>query len=129
MNVFLLDNKAYNVHVISLKQTAEVTDTDKAGRSVTGEMIRDIIGTYYNYTLTISKKNGYENEYDEFFTNITSPTDYHMLDVPFNQSAIRFKAYVTSGERDLISMSKNLNNWGSLSVNFIAMEPQMRKKV
>lgn len=128
MNVFLMDNKAYNVHVLSLKQKAEVTDTDKAGRAADGSMVRDIIGTYYNYTMEISKKTGYENEFDEFFTAIVSPVDYHWLDVPHNQSALRFKAYVTSGERDLISMTKNLNNWGSVSVNFIAMEPQIRAK-
>lgn len=54
-NVFLMDGKAYNVEVEkdSLERSFAVTDTEQSGRTLDYSMDRDIIGTFYNYTMKI----------------------------------------------------------------------------
>ena len=52
-SVFLLDGKVYNVEVEkdSLERSFAVTDTEQSGRTLDYAMDRDIIGTFYNYTM------------------------------------------------------------------------------
>ena len=53
-NVFLMDGKAYNVEVEkdSLERSFAVTDTERSGRALDYSMDRDIIGTFYNFTIS-----------------------------------------------------------------------------
>ena len=51
--VFMVDGIAYNVDVLSLIRKFSVMDTDKSGRTQDGQMYRDVVGTFYNYTITV----------------------------------------------------------------------------
>lgn len=127
MEIFTLDNKTWDIIVLELTQKGEVTDTDKAGRSVNGTMIRDIIGTYYNYTIKVAPNKNNFTEYDKFFTAITAPVDSHVVSFPHNQTFLTFNAYITSANRSIQLKNKNGTKWKDMTINFIAMAPQIRK--
>lgn len=94
-SVLSLDGKAYpNLHVVSLKRSFSVLDGDNAGRVMTGAMKRDIIGTYYNYSMEIDPVSSDLAEYDEFYEAISAPVDSHVLTVPYAQTTVTFDAYV-----------------------------------
>lgn len=114
-----------NIHVVSLKRSFQILDGENAGRVMTGEMDRDIIGTYYNYSCEIDASGADRQEYDDFYEAISAPKDSHEITVPYGQKSISFQAYVTNGEDNLITMYAE-NEWGGLSFNFIAMAPQRR---
>ncbi len=115
----------YNIHFISIKRSFEVLDGENAGRVMSGEMERDIIGTYYNYSVEVDADEATAWEYDYFWQLISQPKDYHVITVPYGQDTLTFKAYVTQGSDELEIMGAK-NRWGGLSFNFIAMEPQRR---
>ena len=73
--VFLLDGKAYNVQVEadSLERSFSVTDTDQSGRTLDYTMDRDIIGTFYNYTMKIYLEPTDLASYDAFYDAISDP--------------------------------------------------------
>ena len=124
-SVLSLDGKAYpNLHVVSLKRSFSVLDGDNAGRVMTGAMTRDIIGTYYNYSLEIDSVTSNPEEYDEFYETISAPVDSHVLTVPYAQTTITFDAYVANGEDELVSKYGSRNDWQNLAINFIAMKPK-----
>lgn len=114
-----------NIHVVSLKRSFQVLDGENAGRVMTGEMDRDIIGTYYNYSCEIDASLAERAEYDAFYEAISAPVDSHSIAMPYAQSAIVFDAYVTNGDDELLGMWDG-NEWGSLNFNFIAMAPYRR---
>lgn len=93
-------------------------------------MHRDIIGTFYNYTLKIDPERSNPADYDTFYEIISSPTESHELEFPYGQETLSFSAYVTSGEDGLRINQKapdgQKNRWSGLSVTFTAMEPQRR---
>lgn len=123
---FTLDGVTYNVRVPreGIKRSGQVLDGDAAGRSAnTAAMIRDIKGTFYNYSITIDTNETAPAEYDRLYNILTAPEDYHTLKVPYGQGTMTFKAYVTSAEDTLISMENGVNIWGGLTVNFIATAP------
>lgn len=128
MSVFTLDGKAYNVFVPQggIKRSGQIVDGENSGRSLSGNMIRDVIGTYYNYSISVDVQQLSVSEYDALYDAITAPVDYHMLTVPYGQGTLTFKAYITSGDDVLETMADGMNRWGQLTMSFIAMAPQRR---
>ena len=106
-----------------IKRSFSVADSDKAGRLLTGRMMRDIIGTFYNYTIDIDTNKLSQSEYDEFYEIVSAPVDYHQISVPYAQTTLTFDAYITSGEDVLKTSNSSGNTWTGLSLNFVAMEP------
>lgn len=122
-----LDGVTYRtLHVMSLQRSFSVTDGENAGRVQTGDMVRDIIGTFYNYSCEIRADAGSRADYDAFFEAISAPVDSHELTVPYAQTTLTFQAYVTTGQDNLELMEPTANRWVGLSFNFIAMAPQRR---
>lgn len=120
-----LDGVTYpHIHITSIKRSFSVLDGENAGRVMTGEMERDIIGTYYNYSVEIDADDAFPVEYDEFFEAISAPQDSHTLVVPYAQTTLQFQAYVSNGQDELEYMMDDQNRWGGLSFNFIAMSPK-----
>ena len=128
MTVFMLDGKTYNVTVPAggIKRSGRVTDGENVGRTISGLMIRDIIGTYYNYSISVDTRQTSLADYDELYETITAPVDFHVLKVPYGQGYMEFEAYITSADDTLEIMSEDGNRWTGLTINFIAMEPQRR---
>ena len=114
------------VHIVSLKRNFQVLDGENAGRNMTGGMIRDIVGTYYNYSVELDTDAASADEYNTFYEVITAPQDSHEITVPYGAELMVFDAYVSSGSDELISRYDGVNRWGGLAFNFIAMEPQRR---
>lgn len=127
MAVFSIDSVEYpGVLVPSLKRSFEILDGENAGRVKTGTMVRDVIGTYYNYSMELDTSESSIAEYDALYEVLSAPVDSHLLTVPYAQATLLFEAYVTSGEDNLISMENERNKWEGLSINFIAMSPKRR---
>lgn len=128
MAMFAVDGVEYNVKVPEkgITRSFSVLDTDKSGRAQSGDMVRDIIGTYYNYTIQIETEHLDFETYDKLYEVLSAPVEYHMLTVPYGQGTLVFKAYVTSGEDNLGMVYKSGRKWTGLKINFIAMSPQRR---
>lgn len=126
MDVFLMDGVTYNVSVTSLVRKFSVMDTDKSGRTQDGQMYRDIIGTFYNYTMTIRERDGDAAALENFWAAISDPGKVsHICQFPYGQKTLTQKMYVTGGEQALEHITNGKNYWGELTVNFIAMGPEV----
>lgn len=124
-----LDGVTYeHVHIVSLKRSFSVLDGSNSGRVLSGGMDRDIIGTFYNYTIDLEADGTEESirEYDELYEILSAPKESYSLTTLYAQSAITFQAYMTSGEDSIINADDNVTRWGGLSINFVAMEPKRR---
>lgn len=109
------------------KRSFQILDGENAGRQIlTAKMERDILGTFYNYSMNIDNRFMSKEEYDELYNLLSAPVDSHTIEVPFGQETLVYEAYVTNGTDELASIRNKVNNWANLSINFIAMEPQRR---
>jgi hypothetical protein len=126
--VVLIDGRDYGLTVSEggIKRKFEIVDTDKAGRLITGEMLRDVVGTYYNYTVSFMTNKTTRQSYDAFYEAISAPVDYHMITIPYAQEMLTFKAYVTNGQDTLVRIDKDGNRWNGISINFVSMAPKRR---
>lgn len=128
-HAFVLDGVSYNVFVPEggIRRSGQILDGENAGRTPSGAMIRDIVGTYYNYTIDMDTSGMDVEEYDKLYEVITAPMDCHTLEVPYAQGTLAFTAYVTGAEDTLKTMADGRNLWGGMSINFIAMKPQRKQ--
>lgn len=122
MSILKINGQSFGVSVTSLQRKASILDGDNAGRAKSGRMIRDIIGTYYNYTLGIDPNLLSQTEYDALYEILTSPVESHELTVPFGQGEKTFEAYISNVD-DVLKRIASRNLWTDLKVNFIAMAP------
>lgn len=123
---FTLDGVEYNVHVVKLTRKFSVMDTDKSGRTIDGEMYRDPIGTFYNYSMTVAPRGGDTAAMDAFWEAISQPVASHVCTFPYGQDLLSQKMYVTSGEQDLKLLAHDKAHWGEIAINFIAMGPKVK---
>lgn len=118
---FIMDGIPYNVHVTELTRKFSVQDTANAGRTQNGDMYREIIGTFYNYTLTVEQMGTDARALDDFWEAVSQPQTSHVCVFPYNQRTLTQRMYVTGGEQKLISMDGRGNHWGALQISCIAM--------
>lgn len=126
MTPFTIDGRRYDVSVVSLKRKAAVLDGPNAGRSLDAVMHRDILGTFYNYSVTLNTSNITDGEYDELYETLTAPVDSHLCKFPYGQGTITFEAYIANADDDLLRMAEGKNLWNNLTVDFVAKAPQRR---
>lgn len=125
--MFKIDGKEYIGIVTKLTRNFEVADGENAGRTLDGNMHRDLIGTYYNYTINITTDRMNQSEYNEMYQTISAPVASHIMIVPYGNEILTFRAYITQGSDELIRRySQTDRYWGNLSFDFIAMSPQRR---
>lgn len=122
---FLLDGVAYNVIVSKLTRKFSIQDTSKTGRTQSGDMYRDVIGTFYNYSMTVEQMGADAAALDAFWEAISQPVDSHVCVFPYGQNTLTQRMYITSGEQDMMCLSPERTDWGILNVSFIAMSPKV----
>ena len=122
---FLLDGTVYNVRVSKLTRKFSVLDTNKTGRTQNGNMYRDVIGTFYNYSMTVEQYNDDKESMDAFWEAISQPDKSHICVFPYGQETLTQRMYITSGEQDLLEKTAQGAMWGEMSLSFVAMAPQV----
>lgn len=130
MDVFKIDGKSYpHIHVTSIKRSGEVLDGPNTERTMHGDMKRDLIGSYYNYSVVIDSEDSSPEEYDALYEVLTAPQESHDMVMPYGQTTLTFKAYVTHTDDELQYIyDENLRRWGDLTFNMVAMSPARRPR-
>lgn len=124
-DIFTMDGKAYaGANVLELRRNFAVLDSDLSGRVKSGRMVRDIIGTYYNYTITINTGKMTPSVRTAFYEAISAPVESHVMVFPYNDTTLSQEMYITSGEDSLRILQDGTCDWGDLSLTYTAMEPK-----
>lgn len=124
-DLFQINGIGYRVNVLQLTRKFAVLDSEKSGRTLNGQMYREPIGTFYNYSMVVAPRLGCEGDMEAFWQAISQPNASLNCRFPYGQQTISQKMYITSGEQDLIRAGKTGNFWGEITVNFIAMGPKV----
>lgn len=117
-----------DVAISNYSRNLNVLDGENAGRVMTGRMIRDIIGAYIGHKLTVFRRGDDYAGLDGFWDYLVahSVDDSVMLEAADGQTTISYEAYFTSASQDMEKVSGGVNYWGSIEVNFIPMDAQVK---
>lgn len=72
-----VDNIHFDIPLVSLKRSADFLDKF-AERTEDGDLKRELIGVYYNFTLTVGDSAAFgDSDYNEFWNKMTEPVEFH----------------------------------------------------
>lgn len=97
----IIDGTPYNLAIIEMHRKADVLDKS-AYRSEDGDLHREVIGTYYNYTLKfgmLCRTKEERTEYNQLFEVLAQPVEYHSVTLPHD--GITFEGYFGSVEDEI----------------------------
>lgn len=120
----IIDGVTYNVAITSLKRKGDILDKS-AYRSEDGDLHREVIGTYYNYTLAIAVI-GDDELYDTLFEVLTEPVAYHTVVLPHDN--VSFKGYFSSVQDEVVRLTETGAHFKGLTCNLIAKSPRKRAR-
>lgn len=122
---FLIDGIAYNVHVLSLERSFEIAEEISEQKTMSGEIYREPLGTYYHYTMKVMEKDGDRASFDAFWEAISKPVKIHLCVFPYNQKTMMQQMYIKSGKQSISKLYINKTEWDTLEVKFYAKKPKV----
>ena len=123
--VFKIDNIDFTAGLININRKVNILDR-YAERTINGDLKREILGVYYNYSLTFSQFWDM-NQYDKLFSKLTEPKEFHTIYLPKNNGYYEFQGYI-AGVEDVIEFSKNESERiiTGLKCDIISKQPTFR---
>nr|DAH76957.1 MAG TPA: hypothetical protein [Caudoviricetes sp.] len=94
---------------------------------MSGDMVRDVIGTYLGHKLTVFRRGNNYAGLDAFWDYLVqhSVDDSVLLEAADGQTTISYRAYYTNGTQSLERVTGGTNYWGEIEVSFVPMEAQV----
>ena len=122
----IMDGVSYrlNVRYETLGRSFRLEEGQNAGTMLSGDYTRDLMGTYYDYSMEVEPDPRFPADYDAFYEAISAPVSSHSLTLPYGQSTITFDAMVSEGTDLYRGKVANRTRWGGLQVQFTAKKPQ-----
>lgn len=137
MNILIIGNDTYDVLVTSIKESFSVLYSNNTGRSLGNgaPMELDPLGTFFNYEVTVRRRQGCEDQYDALFDFVSQPSrDGVMVNIIHGQSLWKnedgtdkpFEAYISQGARSLRRIDKNGKvYWDEMTLNIVPIKAQV----
>ena len=117
----IIDGNQYNIGVYTgIKETADFLD-NYANRTEDGDLKRDLIGVYFNFT-DIKFEPQTESNYDEFerlWNKLTEPEEFHTVQI----ANFQFRAYFNNVSRVINDFRGGKPYKKDMTVNFTAKKP------
>ena len=130
MNYIKINGVSFDVNVAisAYSRNFNVLDGENAGRTLSGRMVRDVIGTYIGHNVTVFRKGDNYRGLDAFWDYLIqhSTDDSVLLEAADGQKTVSYQAYYTSGTQDIEKVENGINYWGEIQVNFIPIDAQYR---
>lgn len=119
--MIIIDGLTYDVPVKAISRTADVLDK-YAERTGDGNLRREIIGVYYNYTIQFGNTTDMD-EYGRLWDKLTEPVEFHTVTVPDEAGNYTFTAYFSSVGDEIRRQKAAKNYWKNLQAKFTAKAP------
>lgn len=116
-----IDGNSYNVDVTEITRTADFLDK-YAERTENGDLERELIGVYFNYTLSFAPGTN-RAEYARLWDKLTEPEEFHTVTVPDENGDYTFTAYFSSVGDSFMRQYNGNNYFKDLTVKFTAKTP------
>lgn len=122
--LFKIDGQGFSgVGVEAVKRSFRIPDGPNAGEMLSGDYTRDIVGTYYDYDLTLTAEQLPDSEYNTLYQILSAPVESHTVEMPYGLTSITFTAMIEAGTDELIPMDDG-TWWGNLTISIRAKKPQ-----
>lgn len=115
-----IDGQEYKVPLLSpMDRKGDILDLT-ANRTEDGVLHREVIGTYYNYTLNFLTPSD-RAEYERLWWKLTEPVASHMIQLPYQPEP--FEGYFGSCKDNVVLITEDGQKAKGLSCNLVCTRP------
>lgn len=122
-----IDGQVFRVPVLTMKRKADVLDKF-AQRTESGDLEREIIGVYFNYSLQFGFPSDNPLEYVRLWDKLTEPSAFHEISLYDEKGVYNFTGYI-SGVQDEILYVQLEKSSGKCKVKCKALSCNMTAKL
>ncbi len=126
-----IDGNQYSIRLIKLTREASILDK-YARRTINGDLQREIIGCYINYSLTFAFTDE-PYKYDLLWQKLVEPVPFHTIILPKNIGyTSAFEAYIANVKDDIEYANPNNGNqrkFNNLSCNIVSRRPNLNNHI
>jgi len=115
----IIDGIEYPVGIIEMKRKGDILDKT-ANRTEDGDLHREVIGTYYNFSLEIRPGND-TALYDRLFWVLTEPVPFHEVQLPGQNEPA--KMYFGSVQDKVSYTDGETTHYAKLTCNVVCKLP------
>lgn len=117
-----IDGMYFDVPLVSVKREAKVLDKYAEREEDTGDLLRELIGVYLNYTMNFGTIDD-DDLYESLFDKLTEPVAFHDVTLPSTKKSYTFKCYVSSVSDEMEKILDDTVKFKGLTCKYIAKAP------
>ena len=117
-----IDGMYFDVPLVSVKREAKVLDKYAEREEDTGDLLRELIGVYLNYTMNFGTIDD-DDLYERLFDKLTEPVAFHDVTLPSTKKSYTFKCYVSSVSDEMEKILDDTVKFKGLTCKYIAKAP------
>lgn len=118
-----VDGIHFDIPMVSLKRNADFL-YKYAERTEDGALCAELIGVYYNYTLTVGTSTQFgDTDYNAFWDKMTEPVEFHQISLPTKSGYYTFIGYISSVSDEYEKILDNKEEFTGFTCKFTAQSP------
>jgi hypothetical protein len=117
-----IDGCHFNVPLVSVKRQANFLDKYAEREEESGDLKRELIGVYLNYTLNFGIVED-DNLYESLFNKLTEPVEFHDFTLPSTKGSYSFRGYVSSVSDEMEKIMEDTVRFKGLTCKYTAKAP------
>ncbi len=122
----IVDGTFFDIPFVSLKREAPFLDKF-AERNEEGDLSRELIGVYYNFTLTVGNSSDFgDTDYDDFWDFMTTPVPFRDFSIPITNGYYVFRGYITAVSDEYKKILDSEAEFTGFTCKMIAKSPARR---
>lgn len=116
-----IDGTYFDVPLISVKRNFDFLDKT-AKRVESGDLYRELIGVYCNYTLSFGTIDN-DDLYEKLIDKLTEPVEFHDFVLPSTKKTYAFRGYISSLSDEMEKIETATVKFKGLTCKYIAKKP------
>lgn len=117
-----IDGMYFDVPLVSVKREAKVLDKYAEREEETGDLLRELIGVYLNFTLSFGTIDD-DDIYEALWDKLTEPVAFHDVTLPSTKKSYSFRCYVSSVSDGMEKIMDDTVKFKGLTCKYIAKAP------
>lgn len=117
-----IDGMYFDVPLVSVKREAKVLDKFAEREEESGDMLRELLGVYLNYTMNFGTIDD-DDLYERLFDKLTEPVAFHDVTLPSTKKSYSFRCYVSSVSDEMEKILDDTVKFKGLTCKYIAKAP------
>lgn len=117
-----IDGTYFDIPLVSVKREAKFLDKYAEREEETGDLLRELIGVYINYTMNFGTIDD-DDTYEKLWDTLTQPVAFHDVTLPSTKRHYTFRCYVSSVSDEMEKILDDTVKFKGLTCKYIAKAP------